>query len=505
MSGIMIAAPKSGSGKTILTCGLLALLKRKGLNPTAFKCGPDYIDGLFHQKVLGVGSGQLDLFFEDPEQMKNRFSRYSFGSFAVVEGAMGYFDGLGGVSLKASAWDVASTLDLPVFLVVDAHGASLSLAAQIQGFLDFDTGAEDMEERENRKNAAKVPGRSNAGKGRNNQIAGIIFNRMAPGMYGSLKAVVEGRLHVPVVGWVPRLDFLKVDSRHLGLVLPEEIEGLKEQMDKLAGCLEQSLDLGQIVKIGKRGETGKGDAGSSLTSAASYGAPRNICLEVREAKTCSRQFRLGVAMDEAFCFYYRENLEAMEAAGASLVFFSPIHDQILPSGLGGLLLGGGYPENYARELWENSSMRRAVAEAAAAGMPIHGECGGYLYLLEELEGADGCSYPMAGVFKGKGRPVGRSRRFGYITVTCSRKLPFLEEGGSIKGHEFHYWDCVCDEGEYVMTAVKPVGGRSWPCMRTVGRTVAGFPHLYYGSCPQWTQRFATQCIEYSRIQEVAGT
>ena len=164
MSGIMIAAPKSGSGKTILTCGLLALLKRKGLNPTAFKCGPDYIDGLFHQKVLGVGSGQLDLFFEDPKQMKNRFSRYSFGSFAVVEGAMGYFDGLGGVSLKASAWDVASTLDLPVFLVVDAYGASLSLAAQIQGFLDFDTGAEEMEERENRKNAAKVPGRSNAGK-----------------------------------------------------------------------------------------------------------------------------------------------------------------------------------------------------------------------------------------------------------------------------------------------------------------------------------------------------
>lgn len=466
MSGIMIAAPKSGSGKTMVTCGLLALLKRRGLCPKAFKCGPDYIDGLFHRKVLGVESRNLDLFFEEGEPMKARFLRCSQGHFAVVEGAMGYYDGLGGVSLKASAWEVADTLHLPVLLVIDAHGAGLSLVAQIQGFLEFETGG-----------------------GRGNQIAGIVFNRMSSGLYESVKREVEERLCIPVVGYLPQMDVLKVDSRHLGLVLPEEIEGLKEQMEQLADCLEKSFELERIVKIGTAGETRT--------------AQKSVTVAQATFKDGRKEFSLGVALDEAFCFYYRENLEAMEAAGARLVYFSPVHDKELPGGLGGILLGGGYPENHARELWENESMRRAIAEAAERGMPIHGECGGYLYLLEELEGADGQSYPMAGVFKGRGCPVGRNPRFGYITVTGNRELPFLEQGIHIKAHEFHYWDCIREENDYVMTAVKPIGGRSWPCMRTVKQTVAGFPHLYYDSCPQWVFRFAQQCVKF--MEEGAGT
>ncbi|MCC8027328.1 MAG: cobyrinate a,c-diamide synthase [Clostridium sp.] len=486
MSGIMITAPKSGSGKTMITCGLLALLKRRGLKPSAFKCGPDYIDGLFHRNVLGVESGCLDLFFEGPEQMRDKFLRYSLGKFAVAEGAMGYYDGLGGVSLKASAWEVAETLELPAFLVVDAHGAGLSIAAQIQGFLEFDTGK-----------GSRNQGKGNSGKGWRNQIAGVIFNRMSPGMYGSMKAEVEGRLGAPVAGYVPELDFLKVDSRHLGLVLPDEIGGLKLQMERLADCLEKSLDLDLIVQMGggdrdKTGESGLSDAGGALLKEGTAGPG---------SRTCPGKFRLGIAMDEAFCFYYRENLEAMEAAGARLVYFSPVHDKELPPGLGGMILGGGYPENYAGALSGNYSMKRAVREAARDGMPILGECGGYLYLLEELEGADGRVYPMAGVFKGRGCRVGRNPRFGYITVTADRELPFLEQGDPIKAHEFHYWDCACDEKEYAMTAVKPVGKRSWPCMRAAKNTVAGFPHLYYGSCPRWVQRFAEKCIAYKSVQE----
>lgn len=477
MPGIMIGAPKSGSGKTMVTCGLLALLKRKGLCPTAFKCGPDYIDGLFHEKVLGVESAHLDLFFEEPEQMGAKFSRYSSGKFAVAEGAMGYFDGLGGISLKASAWEVAYTLDLPVILVVDAHGASLSLAASIQGFLDFDTRGNERKEKEAQGKGSK--GERTGGTGRNNQIRGIIFNRISPGLYESLKSEVEKRLQVPVVGYVPVMDALKVDSRHLGLVLPGEVEGLKEQIEQLADCLEQSLDWERIVNIGG----GLPGRGSRLKERVKRG---------------DRGFRLGVAMDEAFCFYYRENLEAMEEAGADLVYFSPLHDKELPAGLGGMILGGGYPENYARKLWENRSMRQSIAEASMDGMPIHGECGGYLYLLEELEGADGETYPMAGVFKGKGYFLGRSPRFGYITLTGRRDLPFLPQGGRIRAHEFHYWNCHCEEEEYEMNAVKPVGGRSWSCMRVRDQTVAGFPHLYYPSCPQWMKQFSEACIAYSR-------
>lgn len=491
MSGIMIAAPKSGSGKTMVTCGLLNLLKRSGMNPFAFKCGPDYIDGLFHQNVLGVESGHLDLFFEEPEQMKARFARYNAGRFAVAEGAMGYYDGLGGVSLKASAWDVATLLKLPVLLVVDAHGASLSLVAEIQGFLNFETGGTGVKGEQGDK-VEKRDGRRKGKEYRPNQIAGIIFNRMSPEMYGSMKPIVEERLHVPVVGYVPALDFLNVDSRHLGLVLPEEIEGLKQQMEQLTDCLEKSFDLERVVQIGGEGEGSPEEREvPAIPGSHCHVSTANVSVQIPAVK-----FRLGVARDEAFCFYYKENLEAMEAVGAQLVYFSPVHDASLPSGLGGMILGGGYPENYAGRLWENRSMRRAVREAAEAGMPIHGECGGYLYLLEELEGADGGIYPMAGVLKGKGYFVGRNRRFGYITVTGNRELPFLKQGGSIRAHEFHYWDCTCDEDEYVMTAKKPVGSRSWPCMRTVSRTVAGFPHLYYNSCPQWVYRFAKNCIEY---------
>lgn len=482
MSGVMIAAPRSGSGKTMVTCGLLALLQRKGQRPCAFKCGPDYIDGLFHRKVLGVESRNLDLFFEEPEQMKSRFYRWGAGRFAVVEGAMGYYDGLGGTTLKASAWEVADTLDLPVLLVVDAHGAGLSLAAQIQGFLEFKTGG-------------------------SHHIAGILFNRMSPGMYRGIKEAVEERLRLPVVGYVPRLDFLKVDSRHLGLVLPGEIEGLKEQMEQLGDCLAKSVDVDQILKIGAMAGSG---ADNHEDGWSSGGIKSDIVAGGGTAAGCHagagvvsgdspKKFCLGVAMDEAFCFYYRENLEAMEEAGARLVYFSPVHDKKLPSGLGGLILGGGYPENYALELWKNEGMRRAVAEAAEAGMPIHGECGGYLYLLKELEDAHGQTYPMAGVFEGKGYPAGRNSRFGYITVTANRELPFLEQGAGVKAHEFHYWECRAENTDFVMSALKPSGGRSWPCMRVVKQTVAGFPHLYYPSSPQWIGRFAEKCMEYKSI------
>lgn len=521
MAGVMIAAPGSGSGKTMVTCGLLTLLKRKGYNPAAFKCGPDYIDGHFHRSVLGVETGSLDSFFETGAHLREKLSLSMERHFAVAEGVMGYFDGMGGVSIQGSSFEIGAMLGLPVILVVDGRGASLSLMALIQGFLEYDVTAETCpeekahtgarcdaectagmgekewekggqchkkcEKKYHEKNTHITQGDihansgccDKAGKYRNN-IKGIFFNRMSPMIYNRIKPLVEERFQIPVIGYLPELPFLQVGSRHLGLMLPDEIDGIREQLEQLADRMDDTLEWEPLLKI------------------ADIAGSRDRAVRVRAEAGGVPRFRLGIAMDEAFCFYYEDNLRAMEQAGARLVYFSPLHQKELPKGLDGLILGGGYPENYGEALAANRTMRDSVAAAAASGMPIMAECGGYLYLLDSLEGADGREYPMAGVLRGRGYRAGKTGRFGYITLEASRSIPFLREGEEIKGHEFHYWDCVCGADEFCMTAVKPKGGRSWPCMRTVKQVMAGFPHLYYPSCPELVQRFAGQCVEYGK-------
>ena len=540
MAGVMIAAPGSGSGKTMVTCGLLTLLKRKGYNPAAFKCGPDYIDGLFHRRVLGVENGNLDSFFETGTHMRQKLSRSMERHFVVAEGVMGYFDGLGGVSVQGSSFEIGSILGLPAILVVDGRGASLSLMALIQGFLEYDAMLEGKHEekthdktdcdaecaagmqyeecrkrrwKENEENYHEEKSHTSNGlhgcvcgntdcheskDKKNNNIRGIFFNHMSPMIYNRIKPMVEELFRIPVIGYLPELNFLHVGSRHLGLVLPDEIDGIREQLEQLADRMDENLEWEPLLKIAAeaggrdgevpvREEAGAGQQTGNVAGIKLGNEPGNI-----------PHFRLGIARDEAFCFYYEDNLRAMEQAGARLVYFSLLHQEKLPDGLDGLILGGGYPENHGEALAANRTMRDSVAAAAASGMPILAECGGYLYLLDSLEGADGTVYPMAGVLKGHGYRAGKTGRFGYITLGPNRCLPYLREGEEIKGHEFHYWDCDCGEDEFCMTAAKPKGGRSWSCMRTAKQVMAGFPHLYYPSCPGLVRRFAGQCVEYGQ-------
>ena len=457
MAGFMITAASSGSGKTMITCGLLELFKRKGLNPLACKCGPDYIDGLFHKQVLELEGMNLDSYFEAPEELRDKYSRLSKGHLPVVEGVMGYFDGLGGSTTRASSWEVAHILDLPAVLVVDARGASVSLAAVIKGFLEFE-------------------------RPMGSQIKAVIFNRMSPMLYPRIRELVERETGIRAAGFVPELDFLKVGSRHLGLVLPEEIAGLREQMNRLGKCLEETIDWEFLEELGAEKE--ERDALEEENTEASC--------------TAAFSFRLGIAMDEAFCFYYQDNLRLLERLGGELVYFSPIHDRSLPEQLDGLILGGGYPELYCEALSLNESMREAVKKAAEGGLPVLGECGGYLYLLEELEAEDGRIWPMTGVLKGKGYKKGKNSRFGYIGVEAEKDSLYLKPGEQIRGHEFHYWDCEVLEEEWVMRAKKPVGNRSWPCIRIKNQVMAGFPHLFYPSCPAFAVRFARACAKYRR-------
>ena len=458
----MITAASSGSGKTMITCGILELFKRKGLNPLACKCGPDYIDGLFHKQVLELEGMNLDSYFEAPEELRDKYSRLSKGHLPVVEGVMGYFDGLGGSTTRASSWEVAHILDLPAVLVVDARGASVSLAALIKGFLEFE-------------------------RSMGSQIKAVIFNRMSPMLYPRIRELVERETGIRAAGFVPELDFLKVGSRHLGLVLPEEIAGLREQMNRLGKCLEETIDWEFLAELGAEKE--ERDALEEENTEASC--------------TAAFSFRLGIAMDEAFCFYYQDNLRLLERLGGELVYFSPIHDRSLPEQLDGLILGGGYPELYCEALSLNESMREAVKKAAEGGLPVLGECGGYLYLLEELEAEDGRIWPMTGVLKGKGYKKGKNSRFGYIGVEAEKDSLYLNPGEQIRGHEFHYWDCEVLEEEWVMRAKKPVGNRSWPCIRIKNQVMAGFPHLFYPSCPAFAVRFAKACVRYKRKRDEA--
>ena len=472
----MIAAPASGSGKTAAVCGLLTLLKKRGCSAGAFKCGPDYIDPMFHKKVLGIPGCNLDSFFLEPEQLRDLFCRETAElEAAVVEGVMGYFDGVGGMSW-GSSWDIARILKLPVILVVDGHGASLSVLAQIKGFLDYQPTGEREE----------------------NRIAGVILNRTSPSMCSVLKPRIEKELGIACLGCIPVLKWLDLKSRHLGLLLPDEIGNLQEQMERLSQVLEESVDVERLLELG-RGPQRRHESGADQEDGA--GREDEAGREDRagrKKKQGEETFCLAAAMDEAFCFYYQENLELLRELGARIIPFSPLRDEKLPEQTDGILLGGGYPELYAAELGKNFRMRESIRRAAEEGMPILGECGGYLYLLEELEGEDGNMYPMAGVFSGSGKREERLRHFGYVTVQTGADSSYLKKGQQIRGHEFHYWHCQKDETEGAMEAKKPLGGKKWPAMRIKHQVTAGFPHLYYPSLPEFAERFARACMEYGQ-------
>lgn len=451
---IMLAAPASGSGKTLITCGILQALVNRGFNVASFKCGPDYIDPMFHSRVIGVKSGNLDTFFTDRETTRFLFGRRAAeAEVSVVEGVMGYYDGLGGISEKASSSDVAETLDMPVVLVVNCRGMSISVVPLIKGFLEYQ---------------------------KPSHIRGVILNQMPKALYPDMKEQIERWLPVKVLGYVPKAEDLVLESRHLGLVLPGEIERLKEKLNQLAEVIEESIDLDAFLAMAWEAED------------FTYETPELPRLSGTE------KIRIGVAEDEAFCFTYRDNLQLLKDMGAELVSFSPIRDKSLPEGLHGLILSGGYPELHAKELSENETMRRSVREAIEKGLPCIAECGGFLYLHRTLEGADGVEYPMADVIKARAYRTDRLSRFGYIEMEAKQDQLILKEGEKARGHEFHYWESEnCGDAIH---AKKPLRKRSWDCVHGTPTLYAGFPHLFFYSNPAVAWNFLQKCEEYQCLQ-----
>ena len=461
----MLAAPKSGSGKTLLTCGLLEVLRRRGLNPIACKCGPDYIDPMFHRYVLGIPGRNLDSFFLPTEGVRKVLVdavREEQAGIAVLEGVMGYYDGLGGTETSASSWEIAEITDTPAILVLDCKGASLSAAAMASGFLHF------------RKNS---------------HIVGVILNRVSSMYYERLAAAVEEASGLPVLGYLPESEEYRMESRHLGLFLPGEIDRLRERIGRLADQMEKSIAVDRVLEVAGmlplRIENKEKEKAENESMEAESIAKFPAC---QEQKVTSR-VRIGVARDEAFCFYYQENFRLLEQMGAELVYFSPLRDKKIPDRVDGLLFGGGYPENYARELAKNTAMRESIRRSIAAGMPFLAECGGFLYLHRTLEGSDGKHWEMAGVYPFDAYRTNRLRRFGYVRLLTS-------SGQEIHGHEFHYWESEDPGTDW--EAVKPTGNRSWRCIHEKGGQIGGFPHLYYASCPDFLRKWLDVCAKGSQ-------
>lgn len=431
---VMFAATRSGSGKTTVTCGVLAALKKQNIKVQAYKCGPDYIDPMFHRTVLGIDTGNLDTFFADADAIGRILARDTKDAeLIVMEGVMGYYDGVGGTTTMASSYELSKVTKTPVVLIVDAKDASVTLAAIIRGIMEYK---------------------------KDSRIVGVILNRVSPMFYSRIKHVIETECGIPVLGYLPEDASFAVPSRHLGLLQPEELQAQKDWVETVAEAARKTIDIDGILEIAAQAEMLQIQKATGETEKSKFPAG----------------YRIGVARDAAFSFYYRENLRMLEDMGATLVYFSPLADAELPV-VDALIFGGGYPELYAKQLCENSSMRESILQALESGMPCHAECGGFLYLGKSLADAKGNVYEMVGFLDGAGFRTERLQRFGYVELAPQEADAFAVNT-VLRGHEFHYWDST-DCGDACL-AWKPLSKqKTYPCMVKKKGTFAGFPHLYY--------------------------
>lgn len=437
---ILLAGVSSGCGKTSVCCAILQALVNRNLKVGAFKCGPDYIDPMFHSRIIGAKSSNLDLHFFDENTLryllaKNAEDRH----ISIIEGVMGYYDGAGLTSSRASSYEVAKQTDTPVILVVNAKGASLSILATIQGFLTF------------------YP---------DHHIQGVILNQCSSISYGALKTAIEDRFQIKALGYLPKMTDCSLESRHLGLVTAAEVENLQEKMQAMASQAEKTIDIDGLLAL------------SLQASPISFLPVKLPAME---------NVRIAVAQDQAFCFYYEDNLDAIREMGGQIVPFSPLEDGELPDHIQGVYLGGGYPELYTEKLSSNQSMRLSIKKALAAGLPCIAECGGFMYLTESIG-----QYPMVGALSGNCFDTGRLTRFGYVTLHAQKDNLLCRAGQQIPAHEFHHWDCTVPGDSFI--AVKS-NGKSWPCAVVTDRLYAGYPHFHFYANPAFLEGFYRTCVK----------
>ncbi len=442
----LIAAPGSSSGKTTVVCALLQALGSAGLQTAAFKSGPDYIDPMFHSRVCGAKSRNLDLYMLGEETVRYLLAENGRGAdVAVLEGAMGYYDGIG-QSSEASAYDLARCTKTPVILIVNGKGAALSLAALLQGFKNYK---------------------------KDSFIAGAILNNVQPSVYAFYKEVLEKESGVKLLGYLPPLpEECRFGSRHLGLVTAEEIADLQAIARRLGEEAQRSIDLESLLAIAKGAE------------ALSYEEP-----DLRPLGSCT----VAVARDVAFSFYYQDALDLLTKLGAELAPFSPLGDRALPAGCSGLVLGGGYPELYAARLAANKTLLADIKAKIEGGLPTFAECGGFMYLQQGFYGDEGF-FPWVGLLPGEVRLTDSLKRFGYVELEAQEGGLLCRAGDRIRGHEFHYSDSEATGSSFI--ARKAGGKRQWPCCYHTENLYAGYPHIHLWSNTVFAENFIAACLTY---------
>lgn len=460
----VIAGTHSGVGKTTVTLGLLAALRKRGLRVQAFKVGPDFIDPGHHSAITGAPSRTLDGWMLTRPYNQQTFWQHLQGQdIGIIEGVMGLFDGSSGKSEAGSTAEMAKWLGAPVLLVVDAAAMARSVAALVHGFCTFDPAL---------------------------QIIGVIFNRIAgPGHLQYLREALVSLPSVAVLGGLPHHEAIAIPERHLGLVTHEEQRLSPEQIDRLATFLEDNLDLSQLLDTLPPLSSSQGIADFGWE-----GAPPSV----------GDRVRFGVARDEAFCFYYPDNLELLERAGAELVFFSPLHDTHLPTQVQGLYFGGGYPEVHAARLAANHSLQHEVRTFIEGGGMVYAECGGFMYLTQAIRDTHGATFPMVGVYPTTVRMLPHLAALGYTEVTIADPTGLLPRV-QVRGHEFHHSvlenDTFCRSPIATVYRVRQYG-KATP--RAEGylykHCLASYIHLHFGS----NAEFATSLVSCARRSPLWG-
>lgn len=456
---IMLAGTHSGVGKTTLTTAMLAALTRKGYRVQPYKVGPDYIDPGYHKLATGRSSRNLDPWMLGEEGVKEIFARSAVtGDLSVIEGVMGLYDGSSPINDFGSSAHVAKLIKTPVILVMDVKSMARSAAALALGFLNLDP---------------QVP------------IAGFLLNKVSgPSHYNLVKKAIESVCNIPIVGYMPRNKEVEMPERHLGLVPTVENAGLGGALEAMVGDLAKTVDLDLLIDIAYKAEPLEANYGGVIFPNQGLSTPK---------------VKIAYALDEAFNFYYQESLDLLEAYGAQLVPFSPLRDKELPQGIGGIYIGGGFPEMFLEGLSSNKTMVEAIQRAHGQGMPIYAECGGLMYLSKGIVDFEGNLYPMVGIVAGQCKMGQRLAAMGYVTGKALQDNVLVSQGETYRGHEFHYSTIETEEGfPWALELTKNRDGSSKPEGYAQGNLLASYVHLHFGSNPKLAKNFVIKCHSHLR-------
>lgn len=446
MRSIIISSNCSGGGKTTFTLGLMKVLKSRNFHVQGYKVGPDYIDTAFHKAVTGIASRNLDTFLMGEEGVKKSFQKGS-GNIGIIEGVMGLYDGIG-ASEKGSTYHVSKLLgNMPIVLVLSPKGQSASICAEISGFKNY-------------KDA---------------NIVGVVLNSVSEKYYNLLKYAIEKNCNMKVFGYIPKTPEIALSSRHLGLVQSMEILNLEEKLDICANLMEKYVDIDGIINATQEYKINTdGNFNNSFKA-----DDKQKSFESLKEESKNRNFKIGVALDKAFSFYYKDNLEALENLG-EVVYFSPINDKELPRNLDFLYIGGGYPEVFKKELENNHSMRKSIKEALYSGLRCYAECGGLMYLTESIDGSE-----MVGFFNGDSTMTNKLQNFGYCKVKidnkCFNNRGLEDNEFEVNAHEFHKSKVDLD-GDNVYEVEKTLYNEEvlkWKCGYFKNNTLGGYAHINF--------------------------